>query len=556
MREFIILISPYLWSLKNEIIRLRWRFLKKVFFYTITGTVLIILFTGLLNAGISELQRISKELTEIILIKAYAIIFLIIFFIQILNGFIISLRTFYNSSELELLVVSPVNRTSFFSSRLLITHLKTSWMLLVFGLPLIISPGIIHHAKPYYYILTPPLLLLFSGIAVNVGVITASILSSAIHVMRLKRFLMTGGIISIALLITLFRIFRPERFVNPEFFANLTIFIAEIKAPFFILLPNRWLGESIFRILNKTTGIDLILFISIIILTSYLTIIIAVLALKRFHYRGWEIINKGEGMVWRRQRILKRLESIRPVLFKDESLALIKKELILQIRNPENIQNFIILLSLIVIYIFSISALPLNWVEYGLALRYIVAFLNLGLIMIILTSITSRIAYPSIISEKEHYWLLKTSPIKPLKYITSKFLIYLLPGVLIGLFLVTITSLMIGLEIPFILIKVITIAAITPSIISMAIYYGISGGKEASKISTPYLLSSTFLILIILGIEVIPTFLYFLKEKMVAEFSQKGILMIMGSIILVLTINLGITNLSIRRAIKRFDYMD
>ncbi len=91
-----------------------------------------------------------------------------------------------------------------------------------------------------------------------------------------------------------------QRFVNPEFFANLTIFIAEIKAPFFILLPNRWLGESIFRILNGTTGIDLILFISTIILTSYLTVIMADVALKRFHYRGWEIINRGEEMVWRK----------------------------------------------------------------------------------------------------------------------------------------------------------------------------------------------------------------------------------------------------------------
>jgi len=61
-----------------------------------------------------KLQDISFEVFNALLSKGYALIFIIIFLIQIINGFIISLNTFYQSKELEILLTSPVNRASLF----------------------------------------------------------------------------------------------------------------------------------------------------------------------------------------------------------------------------------------------------------------------------------------------------------------------------------------------------------------------------------------------------------------------------------------------------------
>ncbi len=61
-----------------------------------------------------ELQNLSPEIFNIILIKGYSLIFLIIFFVQVINGAIMSLDRYYQSDELTILLTSPVNRTALF----------------------------------------------------------------------------------------------------------------------------------------------------------------------------------------------------------------------------------------------------------------------------------------------------------------------------------------------------------------------------------------------------------------------------------------------------------
>ncbi|MCX5718413.1 MAG: hypothetical protein NT055_00355 [Nitrospirae bacterium] len=136
MKELLILLAPVLWSLKNDIAHVNRSFYKKALFYALSCIIFIFLITHLLNAGMIKLQTLSSDVFHILLVKAYSLIFIIIFSIQIISAFILALNIFYQSRELEVLFTSPVNRTSLFFSRLFETHLKASWMLIIFGLPL------------------------------------------------------------------------------------------------------------------------------------------------------------------------------------------------------------------------------------------------------------------------------------------------------------------------------------------------------------------------------------------------------------------------------------
>ena len=111
----------------------------------------------------------------------------------------------------------------------------------------------------------------FSIIPVNIGIGMTIVLSSSFHIRRLKTYLLSAGIVAVLLFVTLVRIFKPERFVNPELFANLTLFISEMKTPSYILLPNRWLSESLFTFLGKSFSSNTLIFISLLCLTSYLS---------------------------------------------------------------------------------------------------------------------------------------------------------------------------------------------------------------------------------------------------------------------------------------------
>jgi len=573
MKGLSILLAPVFWSIKNDIIRFKRSFYKKTFFYILTSCVFIFLITKLLSIGIAKLQNLSPDVFSVLFIKGYSLIFMLIFFTQVLNGFVISQGTYYQSGDLEVLFTSPVNRTSLFFSRLFETHVKASWMLVIFGIPLLVSSGLLYHANFFYYFYSFLLFIAFSTIPVNTGIGITIFLSSIFHIRRMKRFLFSTGIVAVVLLVIMFRIFRPERFVNPELFANLTLFISEIETPFFILLPNRWLSESIFDFLSKTLSSSTLIFVSLLFLTSYITTLFLLMIFKKYHYRGWGLLQEG-GIILRERphaaQITTGVKEIRIPEFLDpltrmldtQSRMLIKKDLLYQIRDVKNIHQILIILSLIIVYLFSIASLPLNWEDYAVQLKYIVSFFNLGLILIIIASLCLRFVYPATLSEGSSLWIIKTSPMKPKRFIRAKFLFFFIPIFLVGQVFTVSSSLFIGIERTFILLKVVTTTLLSFSLVSMAIAFGISDlrhaladtSQEQTRTgSTAYMLISVLLILFTLTSEIVPVFLYFLREVKEGAFTQMAWIAIGVGIFVLLLVNSFITFFSVRLGIKNID---
>ena len=578
MKELYVLISPVLWSIKNDLMRVNWAFYRKLFFYGGLSGTFIFLLTNLLHFGMTKLQELSPEVFGFLLLKGYALVFMFFFFIQIINGLVISLNTFYQSRDLEILFTSPVDRTALFFSRLLDTHIKTSWMLVIFGIPLLASLGLLFHSNLIFYGYSLILFMGFSIIPVNIGIGLTILLSSIFHVKRMKKLLYSaGGILSIILII-LIRFFRPERFVNPELFANLTLFIAEMKTPAFFLMPNRWLSEAIFSFLNQSLNLNTLLFISILLLTSYTTTVMLLAAFKRYHFRGWALLHEGGTIVRRHEKVraihsrqfskwLRDSTPGRPLsgIIDMQSRMFIRKDLLYQIRDEKNLQQISILLSLIIIYLFSISALPLNWAYYAVQLKYIISFFNLGLILIIIASLCSRLIYPAVISEGLFVWIVKTSPVTSKKYCWTKFFVFFIPILIVAQLLTISSSLLIGIEKVFLLLEIITTALVCSSLTGMAIAFGVFRMKrvmadtlqeQLSTGSTAYMLASVFLILFTLALEIVPIFLYFLKETKQFIFTQKAWLLVGTVICVLLLMNSLITIISMQLCTKKIDKIE
>lgn len=577
MKELCILLAPVFWSLKNDIIRFNRSFYKKILYYTAASALFIFLVTKLLSIGMAKLQSLSPDVFNLLLIKGYALIFLIIFFVQIINGFVISLNSYYQSKELEVLFTSPVNRTSLFFSRLFETHIKASWMLVIFGIPLLVSSGLLYHAGIFYYVYAMALFFAFSSIPVNIGAGFTIFLSSFFHARKLKKLLLSTGIVAVVLLVTLLRIFKPERFVNPELFANLTLFVNEIKTPSFILLPNRWLSESIFNFLGNSFTGETFLFISLLLMTSYITTLFLHLVFKKYHYKGWGLL-QDSGIILKGKRLLDSqrapvgkgitlLRLIDPLIrmLDVQSRLLIKKDLLSQMRDVRNIHQILALAALIVIYLFSIASLPLNWEGYAVQLRYIISFFNLGLILIIIAAICSRLVYPAVVAEETSVWIIKTSPLMPLRFVWTKFLLFFVPVFIVGQVLVVFSSFFIGVEKAFLFLQIATTALLSLSLVSVTMTFGIGGirpgaadtSQERGRTgSSAHMLASVFLVLFTLALEAIPLYLYFLREAKKGAFTQEA-WMVIGAVIFVLfLVNLFVTALSMRLGVKRFERLE
>jgi len=572
MKELLILLAPAFWSIKNDVVRFDRVFYRRSFFYLVSGGLFIALITKLLNSGMTRLQGMSPEVFSILLVKGYSLIFIIIFFIQVISGFVISLNTYYQSRELEVLFTSPVNRASLFFARFFETHVKVSWMLVVFGVPLLVSTGLFYHASIFFYLYAIMLFILFSAIPVNVGIGFAILISGYFHIGKLRKFLVSSGVIAVLLLVIIFRLLRPERFVNPELFANLTLFLSELNTPSFILLPNRWLSGAIFDFLEQKSGIDTLIFISLLFLTAYVSTIFIYTVFRRYHYRGWRMLSEGndlsggekEAALNSRGGAVARFAENFMGIFDAQSRVFFKKDILYHMRDVKTIHQMLIVISLIVIYIFSIASLPLNWEEYALRLKFIISFFNLGLILIIIAAVCSRVVYSSVVSEANSLWILKTSPVTPKKYILTRFLFFFVPIFISGQLLTIFSSFFIGAGKTFIFINSMTTFFLTCSLVGLSMTFGVADMRQSVSDSSQeqlrtgnaaQMITSVLLILLTLLIGTVPIFFYFLGEANQAAFNIKALAAIGTAMLVLFVLNLIVTVFSIRRGIRKISEM-
>ncbi|WP_215897529.1 putative ABC transporter permease subunit, partial [Acinetobacter baumannii] len=88
--------------------------------------------------------------------------------------------------------------------------------------------------------------------------------------------------------------------------------------------------------------------------------------------------------------------------------ALLKKDLLLFVRDPSQWSQMFILAALVVVYIFNIINLPLE----HLVLKNVVSVLNIGLVGFVLSAIISRFGFSATSVEGNHMWSIYTAPVK------------------------------------------------------------------------------------------------------------------------------------------------
>ena len=573
MKELLILLSPFLWSVKNDIIRFNRSFYRKALFYAASSGVFLFLFTKLLGMGMTKLQGMSPDVFELLLMKGYSLIFAIIFFIQMVNGFVISLSTFFHARDLEILLTSPVDRSSLFFSRLAEVHGRTSWMLVIFGIPLLTAVGFLYHASVLYFVVAVLLFSLFSLIAVNAGSAFSLFVSRYFRAGGIRKVFLSLGVTMAVLLVMLLRMARPEQYVNPELFANLTLFITELKAPSFVLLPNRWLGEAIFVLLGKSPQGGAVMFIGLLALTAYVSTLVPLLVFKRCYYAGWGLLQEGGAAVSRKgpyafregESVISRAVRRCFFVFGRRCGTLMGKDFLYQVRDVSNLHQLAIVVSLVVIYLFSIASLPMNWMGYEAHLKYVISFFNLGLVLVILAALCSRVVYPAVVSESAFLWITRTSPVTLRRYVWAKFLFFIIPLLGVGQFLVIASSVLIGVERSLILLKAATTALLSFSLLGVSLFFATSAMRSAGSEnlerggrtgSTTFLLVSVFLIIASLALEVAPVFLYFLKEKEQSVFTTKAWIVIGGAASLLFLLNVFVMLFSMSLSRKKLEELE
>lgn len=403
------------------------------------GTTLWIAVFALFHRALSYLLQ-AGDFGTALTYKLLGMILVAFFSVALFSNVIAALSLFYLSRDLDRLVAAPLPAPVFFGSRFLETAAESSWMVLLFAVPAFLAFGISHGAGPSFYLLTlitlPPFLLL----PACVGVLIATLLVTVLPARRVRDLLVLFGIVALAVVYVALRVLQPERLMSPEGVADFVGFLTGVQAPAARWLPSTWATE----ILHPSPGAPartIAYYWALLATTAALATLLAEATIRKLHLAGWSKAQEGhppaagEDGIW--QRLLVGLT--RP--FGARFGLLLRKEIRLFFRDSSQSSQLILLLSLVVVYVYNFSVLPLaGGPLVTFYFRNVIAFLNLALAAMVTAAVAVRFVYPSFSLEGRAFWILQAAPLDLRLIWWSKFWVALVPMLVLGEVLVLATN--------------------------------------------------------------------------------------------------------------------
>ncbi|MEN6320241.1 MAG: hypothetical protein ABFD82_16000 [Syntrophaceae bacterium] len=472
MNEILALLKPRFWSFKNGSSSKDGgnRKIKGLLF----GSVGLIFWAGIFAIFYRVLVYFQgvEGFGDILARKLMSMVLVTLFALLIFSSIITALTKLYLSKDLILVNSMPVSTEKIFLARWFESAIDSSWMVIVYSLPVFLSYGIVYKAGLFFYITVGitivPLCLIASGISAGAVVLIAVILPAG----RLRTVFVFLGFALFLILIIAFRLMRPERLVNPDAFASLILYFKSLETPGSPFLPTTWIFDSIQSALAgsvQSVIFDLILTWSCAIALIFVITWIA----GATYFPGYSKAQTTAGRLFpfRNQRkkrwafILNRLSG--------PMRAFAVKEVKTFFRDQTQWPQIFLIIALIVVYLYNFSVLPLEKSPIRtIYLQNLFSFLNMGLATFVLTAVAARFVYPAVSIEGEAFWIVRSSPVQIRTLLWIKFFVYYVPLLILAEVLIVVSNLLLHVT-PFMMaLSVTTVFFMVPGIVSMGVGFG------------------------------------------------------------------------------------
>lgn len=472
MRDVVSLLRPRIWSFRNSLYkgnpRDRWIRL------SLFGSIGLLFWGGTFAVFFRVLTYFQavEGFGDILANKLLSMVIMTFFALLIFSSIVTSLSKFYLSRDLILVHSMPVTPAEIFISRWIETAIDSSWMVIVFSLPVFLSYGVVYKAGPFFYgtltLSIIPLCLIASGFGALFVVVAAMILPAG----RLRTVFVVLGFILFVVLLVALRIMRPERLVNPDAFASLVLYFKSLEAPSSALLPTTWIYDSIRAALDGSVPKT---FFHLGLSWSFSFVLIYMIT----SLAGWAYFGGYSKSQTSQERLLKSkgFESCRipilPAFIPGPVRALIAKEVKTFYRDQTQWPQVFLIMALIAVYLYNFSVLPLDKTPIKTVyLQNIISFLNVALSAFVLTAIAARFVFPAVSIEGEAFWIVRSAPVSIRVFLWIKFFVYYLPLLLLSEVLIVLTNILLQVT-PFMMgLSVITIFFVVPGVVAMGIGLG------------------------------------------------------------------------------------
>jgi ABC-2 type transport system permease protein len=412
-------------------------------------------------AGVEEIGALLAGKLLGLLLLSFASILL-------LSNVIAALSSFFLAKDLDLLMSSPVDWLSLYTSRLFETALHSSWMVVLLSLPMLAAYGFAFEGGPGYVLMALAGFIPFLIIPSALGSAVTLVLVNVFPARRTRDILSVIGVLAAAGLVVLFRLIRPEQLARPEGFRSLVEFISILRGSSSPFLPSDWLQRVLMGSLTgRVDPLPLYLLWS----TAAGFVVLGALLHRRLYGIGFTRAQEGAQRFAREgagTRLLRRV--LQPLGTLRRELVL--KELRVFFRDSTQWSQLILLAVLVVVYVVNIRYLPLTGDGMTFLIVNIIPFLNLALSGFVLASIAARFLFPAVSLEGRTWWLLRSSAMSMRDLLWAKYWTGTLPLLVLAVGIVAVTDVLLQVS-PFMFaVSVGTITLMTFAIAGLAIGFG------------------------------------------------------------------------------------
>jgi len=468
MNHIITLLKPRIWSFKNPIkLKSDKGQLIKVFIF---GSLGVFFWGGIfiLSYRILRYFRGVEGFGDLLAYKLLSMIMITFFSLLIFSSILTFLSKLYLSRDLALVHSMPVSSYKIFLARWIESTIDSSWMVIVYTLPVFIAYGFVFQVTPFYFFIFALTIVALSLIASVISSLLVMLTVMIVPASRIRSIFVFLGITLFLILFLAFRLLRPERLVDPEAFASVLVYLNSLRTPASPFLPSTWAYDSIRAALGGMT-MSALFHTALSWSGAFLLIFVNTIIADAVYFKG---LSKTQTAAMRFFKFNASGGGWPPWL-PGPIRALTMKEVKTFFRDQTQWSQLFLIAALVIIYIYNFKVLPLEKSPIRTVyLQNLLSFLNMGLASFVLIAIAARFAYPAVSTEGAAFWLVKSAPVTLKTFLWIKFTIYFVPLLFLSEIITVATNILLNVT-PFMMtLSTITVFFIVPGVVSMGIGLG------------------------------------------------------------------------------------
>jgi ABC-2 type transport system permease protein len=504
--------------------------------------------------------RTIEGLGDLLALRLLSMILLTFFSILVFSNIVASLSTYYLSGELDILLSAPVKTEHIYRAKFIETVIDSSWMTLIYGLPVFIAYGTVFKASFAYYAGLVLTIVPFLMIPASIGIISTMLLVNAFPARRAKDILVLLGLLFFVVLYILFRMLKPEKLVDPDTFPSLVQYLTAMRAPVSPLLPSTWATETLSPLLKSISG-DAVFYLLMLWSTALAGTVIGEWVCDKIYYNGWSRSQEGKKAPISRSRAADAFFKIISSPFRGRMRAIVLKDIKLFFRDTSQWSQIFLLLALMVVYIYSFKLLPLERAAMpSFFLQNIISFLNLGMVGFVTSAVAVRFVFPAVSLEGDSFWIIRSAPLALKDFLWAKFWSSLLPLLVLGEILIILSNILLKVT-PFMMyLGIATVFTMTFGITALGVGLGAVFPRfkheNVAQIPTGfggivYMLITMLYIGLVIMFEAWPVYRIFMGQTLGSRITPVGWSTIILSLVGVVVINVLALILPLKIGLRR-----